>query len=452
MFITSRDGRWLDLNDAAVEIFGYNSKEELSKVHIPDLYAKSEDRKRYIDLIEKKGYVKNNPIDLKKKDGSIIHTLITTVPIKDEQGNAVAFQGTIRDVTEQKKAEEALRQSEERFRLAAGAVSDLIYEWDIKTDSLEWFDGLEKALGFEEGEIPYTLKGWLDLIHPDEQEKIRVVVEDHRNSYESYRDEYRIRQKDDTWRHWVDLGVPILNHQGQPVKRIGVCIDITEQKKAKEQIKKDLKEKEVLLKEIHHRVKNNLNIITSLLNLQTKHITNKEQALRAFHETRDRIYSMALVHDQLYQSDSFSRINMKSYIRTMVRGLISSFSRGRRITFDIKSKDIFLDINKAIPCGLILNEIITNALKHAFSNKRRGKIFIEFQQKDRQFELLVQDNGIGIPRDIDVHKIKSLGLRLIHLLTEQLEGILKIKIKNGTQFKVTFPVGKKEKIKLENEE
>lgn len=349
----------------------------------------------------------------------------------------------VSEILQRRQIENALKQSNERFRLASKAASDLIYEWDIKTDRMEWFGGLEKALDYNEGEIPYTVKGWLELIHPEERSDIKKVVEKHRYSLEPGRDEYRVRKKDGTWRYWVDLGISMQDEQGEPIKRIGACVDITEQQKAEEQNKQDLKEKEILLKEIHHRVKNNLNVIVSLLNLQSNKIKDKEQALRAFKETRDRVYSMALVHDQLYQSDSFSHISMKSYIKTMAKSLLSSLSRGKIITLDIKIKDIFLDIDKAIPCGLILNEIVTNALKHAFLQKNKGKIYIEFQKIKNKYEFLVRDDGVGIPDNINIQKTKSLGLRLIFLLTEQLDGDIAIKKKKGTEFRITFPVREK---------
>ncbi|MEJ2627345.1 MAG: PAS domain S-box protein, partial [bacterium] len=367
------------------------------------------------------------------------------ITILTAKGQDICYKSAIETITShlseilhRRQIERALEVSEERFRLAAEAVSDMVYEWDLKTDTLNWFGSLEKTLGYKEGEIKYTLQGLFELIHPTEREKIRKAVDKYRTSFNPGRDEYRIRKKDGSWRYWVDQGVPLLNDEGRPCKRIGACVDITDQQKAKEQIKKDLKEKEVLLKEIHHRVKNNLNVIVSLLNLQSNQIENKKQALTAFNETKDRVYSMALVHDQLYKSDSFSHINMNNYIRTMVRGLLSSFSKSKKITLDMNVKDIFLDINKAIPCGLLLNEIITNALKHAFPNRITGKISIEFSMKDHTYELRVKDNGIGIPENSDIDEVKTLGLKLINLLTEQIEGKLEIKRKYGTQFTVIF--------------
>ncbi len=436
IFITDKQGRFIDVNKAAGKLTGYN-KTELLNMSIPDIHEPMdlEAYGKYFNRIMN-GEEVTSEAKILCKNGKKVDTEFSNHRIFIS--NKPYMHSVARDITERKKYEEAVRQSEKRFRLAAKAASDVIYEWDIKTDSLEWYGGLEKALGFKEGEIPYTLKGWLNLIHSKEQKNIQAEVEEHRKSIEPAQVEYRIRKKDGSWRYWVDMGVPLLNNRGEPIKRIGACVDITDQQVAKQQIKNDLKEKEVLLKEVHHRVKNNLNVIVSLLNLQSRQIENKDQALSAFHETRDRVYSMALVHDQLYQTENFSRINMKMYIKTMAKGLISGLSGGKTITLNMKLKDIYLDINKAIPCGLILNEIITNSLKHAFPKKKKGKIMIEFLRKNSQYEFLVRDNGVGLPEKFNVKKSTSLGLKLIHLLTEQIGGKLEIKRKSGTQYKVVF--------------
>jgi two-component sensor histidine kinase len=227
------------------------------------------------------------------------------------------------------------------------------------------------------------------------------------------------------------------------VRIIGAAQDITKSKNAEEQIQKNLREKEILLKEIYHRVKNNLNVITSLLNLQSSKIQTKEEALEAFRESRDRVFAMALIHEKLYMSEDFARVDMKSYIESMIQELFYIHKVEPSITLDIQVQDVYLDINTAIPCGLILNELVTNIFKYAFPDKRKGTLQIVFShKKEGKYQLIVHDNGIGLPWNMDIEKVESLGLQLVQMLTKQIDGVLKINRNDGTHFQITFPTKK----------
>lgn len=221
-----------------------------------------------------------------------------------------------------------------------------------------------------------------------------------------------------------------------------VFLEISKRKLADEQIQKDLNEKEVLLKEIHHRVKNNLQIICSLLNLQSQHITDKD-ALIKFEESRTRVQSMALVHEQLYQSKDFSRIDFSGYIKNLANGLFVAYSTDPgRIELKLNVEKVLLGIDLAVPCGLIINELISNALKHAFplSYKDKGKIEINLCQSERnEIELTVTDNGVGLPKDLEFKEAKSLGLKLIRILVEnQLDGVINVDRKKGTKYHIIY--------------
>jgi PAS domain S-box-containing protein len=311
VFITSEDGRWIDMNDAAVELFGYKSKKELQKIRIPDLYKNPEDRKRHLAIIEKRGFSKDFPIDLIRKDGRIINTLITSVVVKKKKGETTVYQGIIKDITQRKKAEE--------------------------------------------------------------------------------------------------------------------------------QLKKSLKEKDVMLREIHHRVKNNLQIVTSLLRLQSN-FTQDKKAKEAFKESQNRIHSMSLIHEKLYRSKNLAQIDLGVYIQNFVTHLFHTYEvDASQIKMEIDGKDIQVDINKAIPCGLILNELVSNAVKHAFPSGQKGNLNINLHNNKRGKAVLsVKDDGSGLPEGINIKNPKSLGLQLIKDLTQQIGGTLRIQRKDGTQFTVIF--------------
>lgn len=215
--------------------------------------------------------------------------------------------------------------------------------------------------------------------------------------------------------------------------------EILERKRAEDQIKSSLKEKEMLLQEIHHRVKNNLQVISSLLYLQVGYV--EDPAIREiFQESQNRVRSMALVHEKLYRSHDLARIDLADYIRNLATFLFRSYSAtAGRVTLDIQTDDVFLGINAAVPCGLILNELISNALKHAFPDSRSGLIQVELRTGDNQkLTLSVRDTGIGFPANFDFKNTTSLGMQLVDTLVQQLDGTLEILSTKGTEFKITF--------------
>ena len=214
---------------------------------------------------------------------------------------------------------------------------------------------------------------------------------------------------------------------------------IAERKKAENKIAASLKEKEILLKEIHHRVKNNLQVISSLLYLQSKDI-NDTRASALFKESQSRVRSIALVHEWLYQSENLAQIDFFKYIKNIVNHLIRSYSINQaNIKLNLKVKNIKLDIDTAISCGLIITELVTNSLKYAFPDDRKGEVIIRFQSfKDMECELIVGDTGIGFPSDFNLKERKSLGLRLVNELVAQLNGTIDIEVQRGTSFKIKF--------------
>jgi len=221
--------------------------------------------------------------------------------------------------------------------------------------------------------------------------------------------------------------------------------EITERKRMERSIRASLKEKEVLLKEVHHRVKNNMQVIVSMLNLQSRYVDD-EQAIEAFRKSQNRIRTMALVHEKLYQTKDLARINFAEYTRDLTNYLLSAYGAAAgAITLKINTEDVSLSIDTALPCGMILNELITNSIKHAFPGGRGGEIFIELRSDNNNLILTVGDNGAGIPEGLDLPNAESLGLQLIDSFVEQLEGSVELNRKDGTEFRITFPMSKYDK-------
>jgi two-component sensor histidine kinase len=224
---------------------------------------------------------------------------------------------------------------------------------------------------------------------------------------------------------------------------------IAERVRAEKQLVASLKEKEVLLQEIHHRVKNNLQVVSSLLNLQSNYVQDGS-ALEMFRESQNRILSMALIHEKLYRSRNLSRIDLGEYIKTLTSDLVGSYtSRSGPVNLTVDAADVFLSVEKAVPCGLIVNELVSNALKHAFPehtntaadlrNGKESEIRIHLATNGGQnVSLVVGDNGVGLPQDLNLATADSLGLRLVYTLTNQLDGTIAVRNKNGAEFELAF--------------
>lgn len=219
-----------------------------------------------------------------------------------------------------------------------------------------------------------------------------------------------------------------------------VCVaqDISDRKAAEKQIKASLQEKEVLLREIHHRVKNNLQIISSLLHLQSKNVDG-EAAQQLFAESQHRVRSMALIHEHLYQSDDLAQVDFEAYLDRLTEHLIRSYG-ARGVSLELDADGAPISVDRAIPCGLIVNELVTNALKHAFPEEAPGTISVRFAMESNRAELVVADDGTGLANDADLEQTGSLGLKLVRGLVQQLSGTLAIEHTPGLRFVITFPL------------
>jgi len=213
--------------------------------------------------------------------------------------------------------------------------------------------------------------------------------------------------------------------------------NITDRKLAEEKIKQSLHEKEVLLKEVHHRVKNNLQIISSILNLQSSTISDK-YILDLLKNSQDRIRSMSLIHELLYQTKDFSTINFLEYIRSISTNLFQSYNQNQNIDLVLELQPVALDLDLAIPCGLIINELITNSLKYAFEITGSGEVKIILSQSDDEVKLIIEDNGKGFPSTIDFRDTESLGMQLVVSLVDQIDGEIKLESDSGTKYELRF--------------
>ncbi len=358
------------------------------------------------------------------------------------------------EISQRMQVQSALQESQKRYDLATSAGQVGIWDWDLTTDEIYVEPKLKALLGYADHEIENHLDDWGKLVHPDDAEQVmaqaQAYLDGHSPQYEVI---HRMLHKDGTIRWILARGTAIRDKHGRPYRMMGTDTDVTAQVLAEEQLKVTLAEKEVLLKEIHHRVKNNLQIISALLGFQADAVQD-EQIRRAFQESQTRIRSMARIHEQLYQSQDLAQINMETYIRDLAIDLRHAYG-AYAVALQVDASDVVLSLDAAMPCGLIINELVSNAMKHAFPTKgqdRPGEIQIGLQpstEEPEQFELTVCDNGIGLPSHIDPGSTRSLGLRLVDMFARQLQGALQVESEpgTGTCFRLVFPTSTQEDAK-----
>ncbi len=357
----------------------------------------------------------------------------------DEIGKPIRKTGIDLDISDRKQAEEQLRDNEAQLRLALDAARMGFWDWNMQTGIVTWSSNFKELFGL----APHTNEGpsetFLATVHPDDRDRLYEKSLSSVDQNMANDNEFRVVLPDGTIR-WMQSKFQVFyDETAQPVRMIGIDLDITERKLAETKLKGSLREKEVLLQEIHHRVKNNLQVIYSLLDLQSQHIDD-QATLDIFLESQNRVRSMALVHEKLYQSEDFATLNFSEYIRNLIDYLFQVYQVNTNcITLEIEVEEVTLNIDTAIPCGLIINELVSNALKYAFPKITMGTIKVAlYSNLNNQLTLIVRDDGIGFPANLDFQNVKSLGLQLVNVLTNQIDGILELDRSLGTEFKISF--------------
>ncbi len=468
-------------NPALVKELGYSENELIGKVSPNDLVYEEdrpflEDYKRH-PIIE---------IRYRKRDGGIVWVESSSLKL-NYHGKAVTVRIS-RDITERKRIERERIKIYSQLEIQRIRIDNLIANvpgvvWeaygepgtpDAKLSFLSKY--IEKLLGYSVDEWKRDPYFWQNVMHPDDAEN---VIKNARQQYKDNKamtDRFRWIAKDGSV-VWMEAQTNcICDSEGNVIGLRGVNIDITEQMKFEQELSASLKEKEILLKEIHHRVKNNMQVISSLLSLQSKTIPDKHTQ-EIFDESRNRIRSMALIHEKLYRSKDLFNIDFESYVRDLLNNLMISYDlKGRSIETKVDIQDISFDINSAISLGLIINELASNAYKHAFPDRTSGEILVSIHRdviptgpkvtptgsknipndfnvipteaKDligrrvftpSAYELIIKDNGVGLPEG-DYHKSDSLGLQLVETLIEQLDGTLEMISSHGTTVRVIFNI------------
>jgi len=592
----SLDGFITSWNLGAEQIYGYLAEEILGKpasVLMPSVLGN--ESQKLTEMIKQGEKIHQYETSRLRKDGTIIDVSMTLSPVFDISGELMAISVIARDITESKKAEERLHDSEERYRIVTEQTGQLIYEHDIEENKIYWAGTIEEITGYTQEELLNTgIKLWINNVHPEDQkkvwnQKINGCVHDVKNTEnkKNFHLEYRFRRKDGEYIHVEDHGVCLQKGNYLTNKVLGIMKDITERKRIEEELRKseerfrlalrgssivmfsqdlelrytwvynpapgfkikdvlgkcdyeiyqpedaelftaikrqvlasdtgrrdevvthrpasaggnlvhdmtteplhdstgniigvicvamDITEKkeaenflkkieEARKKEIHHRIKNNLQVISSLLDLQAEKFAVNEvydtsKVLAAFRDSQNRVISMALIHEELYGSKEVSTLNFATYLQKLTEELFRCYNVGAsevKMILEIE-ENIFFDMDTAVPLGMIVNELVSNSLKHAFPGGRTGEIKIKLsseineKSEDRGIEdsneackstsyiLVVSDNGVGIPESISLEDSNTLGLQLVTILVDQLDGELELNRNSSTKFTIKITV------------
>ncbi|MDE2430471.1 MAG: PAS domain S-box protein [Burkholderiales bacterium] len=436
MVMINRAGRIEMVNTQAERLFGYTRTEMLGKlveILVPDRFshAHPEKRNQFFDDPQARPMGAGRDLFGRRKDGSEFPVEIGLNPIETEDGMMVL--SSIVDISERKRLEERFRRVVESAPNAMVMINQRGRIEMVNTQA-------EIMFGYERVEL---LAQTVEILVPDRfrrghpQKRDLYYADPQSRPMGAGRDLFG-RRKDGS-EFPIEIGLnPIDTADGVMV--LSSIVDISDRKQKEVRIQAALKEKDLLLGEIHHRVKNNLQIIHSLLNLQSSQIA--DSAVKGMlMDSQNRIQSMALIHQTLYQSNDFARVDFSGFLEALVPTIVASYGVDtKNLSLNIDAGAVFLPINSAIPCGLLINELVTNSLKHAFLDGQAGEISVILALQDNGNILLtVADTGVGIDENLDINNIETLGLRLVTLLSQQLNGELTIQRQKPTKFSLEFP-------------
>lgn len=378
---------------------------------------------------------------IRRPDGEVRWISARGFPIRNENGESYRLAGIAEDITERKRVEEELAE-EARMSTRFSTALENLTTGVLITDPARPDEpviyanrGFRTVTGYAEHEVlgrnPRLLQG--PETDPHTVREIGRAIEERRPFHGRV-----LNYRKDGTPFWNEMTIsPVFDSGGELINFVGLQSDVTEQVRGEEQLQGELKEKTVLLQEVHHRVKNNLQIISSLLNMQIRTVRDPH-ATKALQESRSRIHAIALAHEMLYRSHSFAQVDLAAYLRKLAHRLHHPQEVGQRIELRLELQSCSTSVSQAVSCGLITSELVTNALKHSFSDGRAGEIRIALHTIGTECTLIVSDDGVGLPENFDLRQSRSVGLQLVEDLAHQLQGVLELRRGRGTEFRITF--------------
>jgi PAS domain S-box-containing protein len=428
-------GDVLDINDALARMVGFNSKEEIldNNLSVSDFYVDGNRRQEIAEKLIKTGsYTNEEALFLNHQKE---YKWLRMSGILTDEG---IIEGVAEDITEIKKAEKALKDSERKYRFLVDSIDGGLNLID-KEGKFLYVNGLASSVwGLEpEDMIGKTLRELL----PDQKEFVDdsyKLLQTVTSTEKGHTGERYIKEVD----AWVQESFqPVKNEVGDCFAIQILTTDITERKRAEEKIKASLKEKQTMIDEIHHRVKNNMNIISSLLKLQSNNIED-DRTKNILKDSQNRIFAMSAIHETIHGTENLSEVDLRNYLSKITTSVFQSSSVDpEKVKLNSNVDNSPISLNQAYPLGLIINELVSNSMKHAFPEEREGEITVSIKKLDKELKLIVADDGVGMPEDFDWKNSKSLGLKLVRTLVEnQLDGSIDMESSNGAKFTIKFNI------------
>jgi len=439
IYKTNISGDILFANESLAQIFKFSDVEELKSHQITEFYKNISARKEIIDKLRKEGSFAQYEVEMVSREGDTVNMLLSA----SLTGKVIS--GMLMDITLRKKAEKALQDSEEKYHTLFESNPTYTILVSLEGSILDVNSAASEFAGISSQEL--IGKNFPELqIFPNEEDikfqRSKFLLALQGETIKPF--QYQLIDYKGNY-SWVESQLVPIKKDGEINSILVIAKDITERKRAMDGLERMVDEKNILIKEIHHRVKNNMQIISSLLNLQSQHLKADEQfAVSILKESQNRVKSMAMIHENLYQSKDFTHIKFEDYITRLVYELFYSYSGDAdKIRLVVDVDDVNLNMETAVPCGLIVSELFTNSVKYAFPEGREGEIRVSLKQepgKDdaREFILTVSDDGVGFPPDLDYRNTETLGLELVNSLTCQIDGNISLDLTQGTKFTVKF--------------
>ncbi|WP_406655964.1 PAS domain S-box protein [Methanolobus sp. ZRKC2] len=437
-------GRFIEVNEVACERMGYTYSEFLTmtQMDIDASYSGRELLRRIRVLCR----LRSNLLETvhMRKDGSTFPVELSSRIVKYNGSTAVIT--IARDISKRKQTERALKDYAEELKRSNELKEEMeniinhspviVFKWRSKRNwPVEFVSSNVEQIGYTVEDFTSNRINYADIVHTEDAWRMHLRLSKYYHTKTTeFNWEYRIFTKSGEVR-WVDERTFIRHNNDGSITLQGIILDITERKMAEEAL---LQNEKIRKKEIHHRVKNNLQVISSLLYLASDNFKDKD-VIEAFLDSRNRVRSMALIHEELYQSKDMSNIDFAEYTENLLEYLSKSYVLdSKNISLNSNIEDVHLGVDTAVPLGMIINELVSNSLKHAFLNGEQGTINVGLRVRDDRFVLKIKDNGIGFPSDMDFRNTESLGLQLVITLVDQIDGTIKLNTEKGTEFTIDF--------------
>ena len=436
----TQDGKHIKCNELYCEMTGYEMAEMLNK-NFQDITWCDDVRmeQSLIETVQEENAEKlNYEKRIERKDGRLIWVHVYANIVRGKDRNAKYVLVSLVDITRQRENSERLLNLSTRLTLAAESAEIGIWDYDLVKKVLHWDERMLQIYGVKRSEFVGNILFWQQRLHLEDCDRINDEIQKAIAGEKDFDAMFKIVWPDNSI-HYLKVFAITERDQGKPVRMTGITFDVTAASKAEQKIKSALAEKNTLLRELYHRTKNNMQVISSMLDLEALS-NDDENVCRTFQEMGSRIQAMSMVHHKLYQSQNLSQIDLGNYLEELSELLLKgNYPRGKKINIKTEMEFIEVQIDTAIPCGLIINELISNSLKYAFKNQSEGEITIKLFREDNLIHLVYLDNGCGFPKDFDFDRDINLGLLLVKKLSNnQLNGETRFDLEVGFGYETRF--------------